>query len=211
MFNENLWSLHKEYKKILSDKDNLENDRVVEHLVANLPFLWSEKYRAQSKRITDICRIQNGSFEYIFDDYSTMEKRGIVHKNQLVESRLVAVYGRSIQINKQRDDYRLRGWIGRTQLFFGSEWDKGHFIAHSIGGSVDGTELNVFLQKREINRGWSNAGKIFRKMEVYCYNNPGTFCFNRPIYSDETSKPAYYEFGILKSNREFWIECFNNH
>lgn len=93
MFNENLWSLQKEYKKILSDKDNLENDRVVEHLVANLPFLWSEKYRAQSKRITDICRIQNGSFEYIFDDYSTMEKRGIVHKNQLVESRLVAVYG----------------------------------------------------------------------------------------------------------------------
>jgi len=29
---------------------------------------------------------------------------------------------------------------------------KGHFIAHSIGGAVDGWELNVFVQRRELNR-----------------------------------------------------------
>ncbi len=28
---------------------------------------------------------------------------------------------------------------------FGRQWDKGHFVAHSIGGAVDGWELNVFL------------------------------------------------------------------
>jgi hypothetical protein len=27
----------------------------------------------------------------------------------------------------------------------GSEWDKGHYIGHSIGGAADRVEVNAFL------------------------------------------------------------------
>src|SRR5258708_33542122 len=79
---------------------------------------------------------------------------------------------------------------------FGREWDKGHFIAHSIGGAVDGLETNVSVQLRHLNRGWSAAGKQFRDMEQYCVLNRGTFCF-WPLYVDETARPAFVEFGVL--------------
>jgi hypothetical protein len=92
---------------------------------------------------------------------------------------------------------------------FAREWDKGHFIAHSIGGALDGWELNVFVQRRELNRGWSEAGARFRDMEDYCAN-AGTFCFSRPLYADPTAKPAFVEFGVLKSDGQLCVECFDN-
>ena len=93
---------------------------------------------------------------------------------------------------------------------FGPGWDKGHFIAHSIGGAVDGLEANVFVQRRDLNRGWSVAGKRFRQMEQYCVLNPGTLCFSRPLYADQTAKPAFVEFGVLKRGGELWVESFDN-
>ncbi len=77
--------------------------------------------------------------------------------------------------------------MGATETTFGREWDKGHFVAHSIGGAVDRAEVNVFVQLRALNRGWSEAGKHFREMEAHCEINPGTFCFNRPIHDDQTA------------------------
>ncbi|MBI4649265.1 MAG: hypothetical protein HY738_22380 [Bacteroidia bacterium] len=205
-----LLNMQNEYAKILAAMDNLGIDQVVKHLIDTLPFLWADIYQSQSERMTDICRIQYGSFEYIFDDYATLEKKGIVPVNPKIESRLIAAFGKSPPPKKQRDDYRLRGWVGKTETYFGNTWDKGHFIGHSIGGNVDGLEINVFLQRRDLNRGWSEAGKRFRKMEEYCFKHSGTFCFNRPIYFDQTSRPAFYEFGILKLSHELWVECFDN-
>jgi hypothetical protein len=77
---------------------------------------------------------------------------------------------------------------------------------------VDQCELNVFVQRRDLNRGWSVAGKRFRSMEKYCSSNPGTFCFSRPIYSfaDGSSKPVAVEFGVLKADGELWVEVFDN-
>ncbi|HET6993246.1 MAG TPA: hypothetical protein VFJ43_18065, partial [Bacteroidia bacterium] len=93
---------------------------------------------------------------------------------------------------------------------FGKQWDKGHFIAHTIGGAIDGIEANVFVQKRDLNRGWSEEGKLFREMEKYGVIHPNTFCFNRPIYEDQSAKPSFYEYGILKDENNLWIECFDN-
>jgi hypothetical protein len=45
-------------------------------------------------------------------------------------------------------------------------------------------EVNVFVQLRTLNRGWSAEGKRFRETEAHCEANPGTFCFNRPTYDD---------------------------
>ena len=43
---------------------------------------------------------------------------------------------------------------------------------------MDGLEANVFVQRRDLNRGRSAAGKRFREMEQYCVLNRGTFCFS---------------------------------
>ena len=47
----------------------------------------------------------------------------------------------------------LKDWIGATGKVFGNKWDKGHYIAHTIGGAVDGLEANIFVQRRDLNRG----------------------------------------------------------
>lgn len=75
---------------------------------------------------------------------------------------------------------------------------------------MDQCELNVFVQRRDLNRGWSDAGKRYRRMEDYCVRNPGTFCFSRPIYTDGSAKPAMLEFGALKTDGELWVELFDN-
>src|SRR5436309_2711000 len=68
-----------------------------------------------------------------------------------------------------------------------------------------GWELNVFVQRRALNRGWSEAGKLYREMEKYCVLNPSTFCFIRPLYVDPTAKPAFVEFGLLKNDGKLWV------
>lgn len=142
--------------------------------------------------------------------YATLEATGAVQHNPRIEARLVAVSGCSAPQKRKRDDYRLKGWVGATERTFGSGWDKGHFIAHSIGGAVDQAEVNVFVQRRDLNRGWSTAGKRYREMEKYCELNRGAFCFSRPVYHDQMAKPALIEFGVFRGSREFWVECFEN-
>ncbi|RIK76222.1 hypothetical protein DCC62_11795 [candidate division KSB1 bacterium] len=179
-------------------------------LFEELPHLWYDAYLKMTPRPTNVCRFTHGTFEYIFDDYGSLEAAGKAAYDRASESRLVAVLGRSNPIKRSRDDYRLRGWVGRTEESFGKEWDKGHFIAHSLGGAVDGIEANVFVQRRDLNRGWSARGKLFREMEKYCAQHPGTFCFNHPLYRDHSARPAFLEFGLLKNTKELWVERFDN-
>jgi hypothetical protein len=179
-------------------------------LERDLPYLWREAYERDGARRTSIVRIQGNSFDYIYDNYSYLESTGVVPYDSIVEDRLVAVLGRSSPSVKPRDDYRLRGWVGPTETTYGKRYDKGHFIAHSIGGIVDRSEMNVFVQRRDLNRGWSAEGKLYRAMEKYCVAHSGTFCFIRPLYEDQTSKPSFLEFGILKNTGELWLECFDN-
>ncbi len=199
-----------DYTKILSKGNDQSIDGIIGFLLEELPYLWYDAYLQMTPRQANVCLFTHGTFEYIFDDYVTLEATGAVPYDQTSEARLVAVLGRSNPMKRVRDDYRLRGWIGKTESTFGKDWDKGHFIAHSIGGAVDGIEANVFVPKREVNRGWSISGKRFREMEQYCFSNPDTFCFNRPFYTDNSARPAFFEFGLLKSNKEFWVECFDN-
>jgi len=75
------------------------------------------------------------------------------------------------------------------------------------GGSLD---VNIFPQKRELNRGWSEEGKLFRRMERHAGERPGTFCFARPIYHDMTCCPTVLECGVLKEDGTLWVERFEN-
>lgn len=176
-----------------------------------LPQIWVDAYAEMLPlRVTNIGVIQRSTFDFIYDDYATLEATGVVEPDPVTESRVVAVIGTSAASAASRGDSRLRGWVGPTEKTFGKEWDKGHFIAHSIGGAVIGSELNVYLQLRHVNRGWSAAGRRYRTMERYCASNPGVLCWNRPIYDDPSAKPLGVEFGILRTDGELWVEMFDN-
>lgn len=179
-------------------------------LADDLAEAWRQIYTQLTPHPVNLLRIEFGTFQYIYDDYATLEALGKVPFNSAFEPRLVVAMGISNPRSTRRDDQRLKGWVGPTERMFGQQYDKGHFIAHSIGGAVDQCELNVFVQNRSLNRGWSADGKRFRLMEKYCSQNAGTFCFSRPLYRDGTAKPGWVEFGILRGDMQWWVERFPN-
>ena len=202
-----------DYNEILATIAGCSFEEIIAWMSEEFPYVWRDAYLSMTSRQTNICRIKLGPFEYIYDDSATLAANEREINDPETEARLVAAFGRSTprkRSERTREDSRLKGWVGPTQAFFGKRWDKGHFIAHSIGGAVDRAEVNVFVQRRDLNRGWSEEGKRFRAMEKYCFLNPGTFCFNRPLYIDGSAKPAFIEFGVFTVTKELWVECFDN-
>jgi hypothetical protein len=173
----------------------------------HLPCQWRDLYVAAVAHTTNIVRFRFRTFEYICDLYSELEVRGEVPYDQTIQDRVVAVLGTSARAEEGRDIGRIREWARPTDELLGTERDRGHFMAHCIGGGLD---VNVFSQQRPLNRGWPSQGKIYRQMETYCYEQPGTFCFSRPIYADGSSVPRWLEFGLLKADQTLWIEVFDN-
>lgn len=84
----------------------------------------------------------------------------------------------------------------RMRLKKGTEhlYDIGHFLPHSAGGPKD---INLFVQERRLNRGWSEQGKRYRWLENMAFSHPGTFFFVRPVYGDMSPIPRYLEWGAL--------------
>jgi hypothetical protein len=172
-----------------------------------LPVAWRNSYVATVRHPTNIVRLKFRTFEYICDLYSELEATGEVPYDQTIQNRVVAVLGTSARAEEGRDAVRIREWDRPTDELLGTERDRGHFMAHCIGGGLD---VNVFSQERRLNRGWSPQGKIYRQMEAYCYEQPGTFCFSRPVYADGSSVPCWLEFGLLKADQTLWVEVFDN-
>ncbi len=196
-----------DYNGLFSQISAADMKSKIAFLSEELPHQFHEKYLLMTPRITNLCRYYFKDFEYIYDDYATLETTGVVPLSPTIESRVVGVLGLSNPTSERRDASRLRGWVGATEEYLGENTDKGHFIAHTIGG---GLEVNIFAQRRDINRGWSERGKVFREMEKYCARRAGIFCFNRPIYSEDTSRPWMIEFGLLMESGELWVERFEN-
>jgi hypothetical protein len=200
-----------DYVAFLRSAGVVNPDELVALLKTELPYLCRDAYLESTLRPTEILRFQHGTFEYVFDNYTALETANVVPYSLWEESRLVVACGTSSpQKTRGRDDSRLKGWIGPTGLAIGTGWDKGHYIGHSIGGAVEGVEANVFIQRRDLNRGWSKAGRRFRALEQYCARNAGTFCFARPIYIDGTARPGFVEFGLLKIDGSLRVEGFDN-
>ena len=91
--------------------------------------------------------------------------------------------------------------FGRTEEVFGASYDKGHFICHGAGG---GGDWNLFPQLRSLNRGWSEAGKLYRKMDAFVAAHEGTMFFSRPIYIDGSLCPTLLDYGVLMPDRKVW-------
>ncbi len=177
-------------------------------LAKTLPHCWVEKYVERTDRPTAIVRVDDGPFAYVFDWYSRFaESEAAGHTDLANEDRLVAAFGHSQPADLKRNAGRQRGWIGPTDSILGPDRDKGHFVPHSIGGAL---EINLFVQERKLNRGWSPTGKAYRAIEHYCLNHPGTFFFNRPIYADGSAQPALLEVGIVTVDGTLRVEQFEN-
>ena len=170
-----------------------------------LPAIWRQVYLTTITHEPNLVRFRHRTFEYICDLYSQLELTGSVPYDQTIADRVIAVLGTSSKVQQSRDGRRMR--IELSDELEGTARDDGHFMARSIGG---GRDLNLFSQDRLLNRGWSSQGKIYRRMEKYCREQEGTFCFSRPIYADGSNVPRWLEFGVLKHDETLWVEFFDN-
>ncbi|SRR6266508_375755 len=196
---------------------------IIDHLDSVLPNIWHDDYLKMThspnlltvtfgdgKRLGQFCR-------YMFDHASAHPELGhgpedilhhvpedILHET---EDRVVAVWGTSrYQASDTRDQPRMKGFLRNVWARNYGSHDRGHFFAHTMGGGLD---INLFPQLGRINR----TG-LWREMETYCSSNPGTFCFVRPLYVDQTWRPRRLEYGIFKMALgrppTFWGNIFEN-
>ena len=158
---------------------------------------WCEQYTAKYEQ-AEISEI-NLDFAVFLFDHST--------------ERVTLAYAVSGKQLMKRDANRMRGFPRvdvsiranlKEKAFFA---DKGHFLGHASGGILD---INLFPQRRELNRGWSAEGKRFRNMERYVAEHPGIFFYHRPLYDDETWIPESLEYGVLVEDSEWWVDTFRN-
>jgi hypothetical protein len=129
------------------------------------------------------------------------------------DERVVIAYGISTTPEKPRDLSRMRRFpdvsvgVNRVMGDLTFSVDRGHLISHAAGGELD---INLFPQRRELNRGWSEEGKLYRKMERLAAHHPGTFHFHRARYDDDTWIPRTLQYGVLREDETWWIEDFEN-
>lgn len=127
--------------------------------------------------------------------------------------RVTLAYALSVEQLMKRDSSRMRGFpnvnvsVNKAMGAKGFLADKGHFLGHASGGILD---INLFPQRRELNRGWSDEGKRFRAMERYVAEHPGTFFYHRPLYDSESWIPCRLEYGVLLEDTKWWVDEFQN-
>lgn len=188
------------YYRILADVPKGDYEKSVTFLKEKISALYVDEYSNQFPN-SQILKFDVNGYTYLFD---LNEER----ENNKKEDRVVAVYGRSSYTDEQRDHSRMKGFIGPFTKIKGYEdFDKGHFISHKINGSLD---QNLYPQLRELNRGWSKQGKLFRSMERYCEQNPDVFLFTRPIYEDLSWIPDFIDYGIFTKEFGLLLNRFDN-
>ncbi len=199
-----------DYNSIITEIQTTCSDyyEIVDKLADKLQDEWSKQYE-KTRTINSIIFFQphpDSTFYYLMDFPYQKPKYDI--KNGVIEDRVVAVYGISKKNHKAREENRINSSLTNRHNFEELKVDRGHFIAHSIGG--DDEAYNLFIQKSDLNRGISDEGKLYRKMEEHCKEYEGVFCFSRPLYYDDSSTPFMIEFGILKDDKKMWVEVFEN-
>ncbi len=188
-----------DYSGLQSGLSGMSPETAIAQCRAELPRLWIDEYESWVTR-SNIQRISIGSHTFLFDFKSEFSDGD----DGVQEDRVVAAYGCSTPPANRKDAARMKGYLGLSGKIYGAGYDKGHFIAHSMGGD-DLDSINWFPQERRLNQGKSEAGRLYRSLEAYCAKTPGTFFFSRPIYQGTTVKPALIEVGLL---REGMLEIY---
>lgn len=212
-------------RQIFPDQDDLDSDHVAQdnqddedlthlNLLDRVAGEICDRYRQMSSEEAQIVSIDIEQYQYLFDlthervagivgyswpqtasrDASRMSgflgrKKTRKHKQQL-EAR-----GHSDADVQRMSDKSAMSWTERFEKLEGAAYDRGHFISLKQGGVYD---MNLFPQLRSVNQSGSALGNAWREIEMYCVANPGTFCFVRPFYTDETWVPSEVEYGYLR-------------
>lgn len=170
---------------------------------------WFDAYTASFPKHGEITTQNFRGFAFVIDHIWDFGD-GAEVDTDLPVTRVLGAFGISGHPINPKNRNIMKRYLGSTSQAYaeyGPNYDKGHFIAHTMGGPVD---ANLFPQKREINRGWSKAGKRYREMERFVATHPGIFVFSRPIYTDLSDCPFELEFGFCDSNMSWEVEMFSN-
>lgn len=191
-----------DYERGLAILVNASYETLVTAMRDGLPQAWLSRYERMCIGPTNVLVVPAEGFDYLFDYSTDLIARGLLPASPSREDRVVVAFGCSVRASAGRPASRIAGFPGSD-----GRGDRGHFLAHASGGGAD---INLFHQELRLNRGRSPEGKLYRKMETYCAMHPGTFCFSRPLYTDEGARPVQIEFGLLRSDRTLWVEVFDN-
>lgn len=196
-----------DYQKLIETGNIKSIPELHNFFFEKMAYNWMDEYERMSEK-HGVVTLQNfWGFAFIIDDGNQVGNDG---SKDILESRTVAAFGISNTSINQNNRKTMRAWLGATSQAFaqyGPNYDKGHFIAHGFGGPID---VNLFPQRRDINRGWYEEGRPYRTMERYVAANPGTFVFSRPIYNDLSFCPHMIEFGYCTTELEFTVRQFPN-
>lgn len=193
-----------DYEAVIRAAEDREGEELEVFVLKALKDCWMYDYEDMVEHKPYILDVPDRGFNFLFDlTLATHDK----NDPDRPDDRVVAAYGKSREVKEKRDASRIRGFgpIGDRAR---GPIDKGHFAAHSIGGALD---INVFPQRAEVNRGWSVEGKLYRKMESYAAQHPGTCIFSRPLYADSSWTPHALDYGLLLvAERRIWADRFPN-
>lgn len=172
---------------------------------------WIDEYLSDSFGYSGEITCQGfwGGFQFIIDHTSDWEPADYP-KSNLPEDRVVAAFGLStVRADDQNKTIMQSFRKGTNKLFerYGAVYNRGHLIAHSMGGPID---VNLFPQLEHVNLGRSPEGSKYRKMERYITAHPGTFVFSRPIYGDFSECPFAFEYGYCDADMKMITETFPN-
>jgi hypothetical protein len=161
------------YKKLI---DSYRGSNIVEDIPASLVPLWCDDYyfTNPSAELVSVDLDDSGTaFTYIFD----------IHRK-----RTIVAFGVPIFSKHQRDASRMAG----HPLSAGTQFHRGHLMAHSIGG---GTDINLVPQLGKLNIG--EFRRLERRVRDLAKDNVRCLYFVRPIYTNTTDIPASFEQCVI--------------
>ena len=163
---------------------------------------WIDRYRASTSWSPEILEIALGSLVYLFDE-APAQRAG---DTGVSDARVVGVWGRPATGRRPRDRSRQQSFLPDSRRWSRAGFDRGHFVAHSLGGGMD---INFFPQAADVNRGRSRAGRRWRELERRAGGSARTLVLVRPVYDAETWVPRWLDFGVVLGD-ELEIETFDN-
>ena len=153
---------------------------------------WADRYEQALPGTADLVTFtDNKGFVYLFD----------ISNSGDTASRVVGVFGRVDPERHARDDAR----IAHHQFKRSAEEliDRGHFVAHQLGGSDEGH--NLFGQVSHVNR-----QGLWRKLERELATQSGQLMFVRAVYGDDSDRPAGLEHGHVTPEGDIYVAQFLN-
>lgn len=178
---------------------------------ADAGYLWRDVYCNHFPRSTGLMVIELPERRYLYDCSWDDAMTTAPLAQEVADHRVVAAMGTAVAAVKRRDKSRMRGFprgaLGEAVPDLRSAFDRGHYLGRALGG---GEDVNLFPQWAPVNRGLSDAGKVYRRMERFCGENPGVLFFSRPFYWGISDHPAAVEFGIVRPDATLWVNVFPN-